>query len=52
MLFCFRNSIADLGPYNIDFTPSGRYMAVAGRKGHLGVLDVKDMSLIKEFQVC
>ncbi|KMT15707.1 hypothetical protein BVRB_3g056890 [Beta vulgaris subsp. vulgaris] len=43
--------LPDLGPYNIDFTPSGRYMAVAGRKGHLGVLDVKNMSLIKEFQV-
>ncbi|KAL2940267.1 putative U3 small nucleolar RNA-associated protein 7 [Bienertia sinuspersici] len=43
--------LPDLGPYNLDFAPSGRYMAIAGRKGHLGVLDVKNMSLIKEFQV-
>lgn len=40
-----------LGPYTLDFTPSGRYMAVAGRKGHIGVLDVKNMDLLKEFQV-
>ncbi|XP_021748996.1 probable U3 small nucleolar RNA-associated protein 7 [Chenopodium quinoa] len=43
--------LPDLGPYKLDFTPSGRYMAIAGRKGHLGVLDVKNMNLIKEFQV-
>ncbi|KNA14312.1 hypothetical protein SOVF_108470 [Spinacia oleracea] len=43
--------LPDLGPYKLDFTASGRYMAIAGRKGHLGVLDVKDMSLVKEFQV-
>ncbi|KAH9602288.1 hypothetical protein KSS87_012966 [Heliosperma pusillum] len=43
--------LPDLGPYTLSFTSSGRYMALAGRKGHLGVLDVKSMSLIKEFQV-
>lgn len=43
--------LPELGPYTLDFTPSGRYMALAGRKGHVGVLDVKNMSLIKEFQV-
>ncbi|CAO2814698.1 unnamed protein product [Amaranthus hypochondriacus] len=43
--------LPDLGPYNLDFTANGRYMALAGRKGHLGLLDVKNMNLIKEFQV-
>ncbi|KAK9671319.1 hypothetical protein RND81_12G021500 [Saponaria officinalis] len=43
--------LPDLGPYTLNFTASGRYMALAGRKGHLGILDVKNMNLIKEFQV-
>ena len=45
------NSSADLGPYRLDFTPSGRYMTVGGHKGHLAIVDMKQMSLIKEFQV-
>ncbi|KAJ8766036.1 hypothetical protein K2173_020552 [Erythroxylum novogranatense] len=43
--------LPDLGPYTLDFTPSGRYVAVAGRKGHLAVVDMKDMKLIREIQV-
>ncbi|XP_074320711.1 putative U3 small nucleolar RNA-associated protein 7 [Silene latifolia] len=43
--------LPDLGPYTLSFTSSGSHMALAGRKGHLAVLDVKSMSLIKEFQV-
>ncbi|KAA8541896.1 hypothetical protein F0562_023048 [Nyssa sinensis] len=43
--------LPELGPYTLDFTSSGRYMAVAGRKGHLAVIDMKNMGLIKEFQV-
>ncbi|CAA3011597.1 probable U3 small nucleolar RNA-associated 7 [Olea europaea subsp. europaea] len=43
--------LPDLGPYSLDFTPSGRYMTVAGRKGHMAILDMKSMNLIKEFQV-
>lgn len=43
--------LPDFGPYTLDFTSSGRYMALAGRKGHLGILDMKNMALIKEFQV-
>ncbi|XP_073016162.1 probable U3 small nucleolar RNA-associated protein 7 [Primulina eburnea] len=43
--------LPDLGPYNLDFTSSGRHMIVAGRKGHLALLDMKRMDLIKELQV-
>ncbi|KAB2595066.1 U3 small nucleolar RNA-associated protein 7 [Pyrus ussuriensis x Pyrus communis] len=43
--------LPDLGPYTLDFTSSGRYMAVGGRKGHLAILDMKNMSLIREIQV-
>ncbi|KAL7165958.1 hypothetical protein ACSBR2_036761 [Camellia fascicularis] len=41
----------DLGPYTLDFTSGGRYMALGGHKGHLAIIDMKNMGLIKEFQV-
>ncbi|PON49538.1 WD repeat containing protein [Parasponia andersonii] len=43
--------LPDLGPYTLDFTSSGRYMTVGGRKGHLAIVDMKNMNLIKELQV-
>ncbi|KAK0576368.1 hypothetical protein LWI29_016256 [Acer saccharum] len=43
--------LPELGPYTLDFTLSGRYMAAAGRKGHLAVVDMKNMNLVKEIQV-
>lgn len=43
---------AELGPYSLDYTSSGRYMALAGRKGHLAIIDVKSMDVIREIQVC
>jgi len=46
LLFC-----AVLGPYTIEYTSNGRYMLVGGRKGHLAMMDMLNMDLIKEFQV-
>ncbi|KAF4369718.1 hypothetical protein G4B88_022116 [Cannabis sativa] len=43
--------LPDLGPYTLDFTSSGRHMAVGGRKGHLAIVDMKNMNLTKELQV-
>lgn len=43
--------LPELGPYTLQFTSSGRHMAVGGRKGHLGIVDLMNMSLIREFQV-
>ncbi|XP_009608885.1 probable U3 small nucleolar RNA-associated protein 7 isoform X1 [Nicotiana tomentosiformis] len=43
--------LPDFGPYTLEFTPSGRYMAAAGRKGHLAIVDMKNMKLVKELQV-
>ncbi|KAF6146179.1 hypothetical protein GIB67_005827 [Kingdonia uniflora] len=43
--------LPELGPYTLDYTSSGRYMAVGGRKGHLAIVDMNNMSLVKEFQV-
>ncbi|CAI8603974.1 unnamed protein product [Vicia faba] len=44
-------TLPELGPYTLDFTPSGRYMAVGGRKGHLAIVDMMNLSLIRELQV-
>lgn len=43
--------LPEFGPYTMDFTSSGQYMAVAGRKGHLAVVDMKNLEVRKEFQV-
>lgn len=43
--------LPELGPYSLDYTSSGRYMALAGRKGHLAIIDVKSMDVIREIQV-
>ncbi|CAN4124942.1 unnamed protein product [Withania somnifera] len=43
--------LPDFGPYTLEFTPSGRYMAAAGRKGHIAILDMQNMNAIKELQV-
>ncbi|CAN1319081.1 Probable U3 small nucleolar RNA-associated protein 7 [Linum perenne] len=43
--------LPDLGPYTLDFIPSGQYMALAGRKGHVAILDMTNMNLIREMQV-
>lgn len=44
-------SFAELGPYTVDYTSSGRHMVVAGRKGHVAIIDMKTMGLIRELQV-
>ncbi|URE10091.1 U3 small nucleolar RNA-associated protein [Musa troglodytarum] len=43
--------LPELGPYNLEYASSGRYMLVGGRKGHLAMMDMMSMDLIKEFQV-
>ncbi|XP_010486667.1 PREDICTED: probable U3 small nucleolar RNA-associated protein 7 [Camelina sativa] len=43
--------LPDFGPYKLDFTASGRHMIAGGRKGHLALVDMMSMNLIKEIQV-
>lgn len=43
--------LKDLGPYSIDFTRSGRYLTLAGRKGHLALMDWQKSHLVAELQV-
>ncbi|CAM6104989.1 unnamed protein product [Calypogeia fissa] len=47
----FDLTLPDLGPYTLDYTLNGRYLALAGRKGHLAIMDWKQARLIMELQV-
>ena len=47
----FDLSLPQLGPYSLDFTPNGRHLAIAGRCGHLGLLDWARPRLVAELQV-
>ncbi|KAI4998046.1 hypothetical protein ZWY2020_053388 [Hordeum vulgare] len=40
--------LPELGPYTLEYTSNGRYMIVGGRKGHIGMMDMLSMDLIKE----
>ncbi|CAN6475737.1 unnamed protein product [Victoria cruziana] len=39
------------GQYTLDYSLNGRHMVIAGRKGHLAIIETKTMGLKKEFQV-
>ncbi|XP_056843516.1 probable U3 small nucleolar RNA-associated protein 7 [Raphanus sativus] len=43
--------LPDFGPYKLDFTASGRHMLAGGRKGHLALVDMLNMNLIREIHV-
>jgi hypothetical protein len=47
----FDLSLPDLGPYSVSFTRSGRWMAIAGDKGHLALMDWSRAHLATEVQV-
>ena len=44
--------LGELGPYNIDFSRSGRYMLAGGKRGHLGLMDWQSGHTFCEVQVC
>jgi U3 small nucleolar RNA-associated protein 7 len=47
----FDISLPALGPYCLSFTRSGRYVAIAGAKGHLALMDWSRMYTACEVQV-
>ena len=47
----FDLQLPDLAPYSLDFSRSGRHMLLAGRKGHLALMDWQRTRLICEVQV-
>lgn len=47
----FDLSLTELGPYNIDFSRSGRHMLLGGRRGHLALMDWQRLSTVCEVQV-
>ena len=40
-----------LGPYNLDFSRSGRHLLIGGRKGHLGLMEWQTGHTFCEVQV-
>ena len=40
-----------LGPYALDYTPNGRHVVIAGRRGHLALFDWTRPRLVTELQV-
>jgi len=47
----FELKLSDFGPYCMDFTRNGRNLLLAGRKGHIAMLDWQKFSLTHEFHV-
>eukprot|EP00873_Tetraselmis_striata_P008187 jgi/Tetstr1/428451/TSEL_018464.t1 len=43
--------LPELGPYAVDYTPSGRHLVLGGQKGHLAVLDALKCGVLCEEQV-
>lgn len=43
--------LPDFGPYVHDYTRSGRYLLLGGRKGHLALLDWQEKRLVTEVHV-
>jgi U3 small nucleolar RNA-associated protein 7 len=44
-------TLPDLGPYAVDYSPSGRHLLLAGARGHLALADVVDAKLHAELFV-
>lgn len=47
----FDLKLDEFGPYLLDYTPNGRQMLIAGRKGHLATMDWQQGKLGAEFHV-
>lgn len=47
----FALDLQDFGPYSMDLTRNGRYLLLAGRKGHLATVDWKAGRLVSELHV-
>jgi len=47
----FDLSLTELGPYNLDFSRSGRHMLLGGRRGHLALMDWQRLETVCELQV-
>ena len=43
--------LGELGPYNIDFSRSGRYMLIGGKRGHLALMNWQSGRTFCEVQV-
>lgn len=47
----FNLELPTFGPYSIDYTRTGKHLLLAGRKGHVAVVEWKSKKLLTEFNV-
>uniref|UniRef100_A0A0D6QYN0 BING4 C-terminal domain-containing protein n=1 Tax=Araucaria cunninghamii TaxID=56994 RepID=A0A0D6QYN0_ARACU len=47
----FDIKLPEFGPYAVDYTLGGRHMVIAGRKGHISIMDWRQSRLMMELQV-
>ncbi len=47
----FNLDLPTFGPYSIDYTRTGKHLLLAGRKGHVAVVEWKSKNLVTEFNV-
>jgi U3 small nucleolar RNA-associated protein 7 len=47
----FSLKLDTFGPYMLDYTRSGRHLALAGAKGHIALVDAYEQDLVTEFNV-
>lgn len=47
----FDMSLPELGPYRLDYSRSGRFAVLGGRKGHLAMFDCERLKIACEVQV-
>lgn len=47
----FDLKLPGFGPYAVDYTLSGRHLVIAGRKGHISMMEWKNFQLTMELQV-
>lgn len=48
---CFGLTLPQFGPYRIDYSSNGRFLAIGGRKGHVAALDWQTKKLLFETNV-
>ncbi|GMT24414.1 hypothetical protein PFISCL1PPCAC_15711 [Pristionchus fissidentatus] len=48
---CFGLTLPQFGPYRIDYSSNGRFLAMGGRKGHVAALDWQTKKLLFETNV-
>lgn len=47
----FNLNLKDFGPYSLDISRNAKHLLLAGKKGHMAMLEWRNKSLMSEFNV-